>query len=441
MSESQVHKFGGSSLESYEGFYRVAKIILGSSSKKDLIIVSAAGKTTDHLYELFSKVNIESEWNDVLHKIQFFQEQLVEQLVSSENVEFQLNLLIRDVEFIRSSILFGNINKYQMNHILGFGELWSARLLSQLLTELGARAQYLDARDVLIATDDVLPIIYDEISSYKLSIIRQNLGEQHLVITGYICANDKGDTLLLGRNGSDYSATVIASLAKVNFVTIWTDVNGLYTADPKIVKNTKLIDGISFSEADRLAKLGCSLLHHRSLKPIFKSKINLAVRSSYKPDERFTVISQHEDVNNKPVVTFLDSVYLIELKVSSVRFLMKELHEAEVSPLTYRVSGDRLFISYNRDQYFKVKEFFPFLKGKFGVEFINVDLSHGLVALVSRNVTLYKKWFINEFSCRENTIYCDEISLTLTMPKSKVFSFVKKIHDYCVASLEESGVH
>lgn len=153
----------------------------------------------------------------------------------------------------------------------------------------------------------------------------QQLLVQHpgkrLVVTGFISRNNAGETVLLGRNGSDYSATQIGALAGVSRVTIWSDVAGVYSADPRKVKDACLLPLLRLDEASELARLAAPVLHARTLQPVSGSEIDLQLRCSYTPDQGSTRIERVlASGTGARIVTSHDDVCLIEFQVPTSRF-------------------------------------------------------------------------------------------------------------------------
>ena len=279
----QVHKFGGSSLADPNCYRRVAGIIEAESASRSLIVVSAAGKTTNRLLQLLELSDSGDEAiATALQGLRVYQLGLIEGVLegpSRQNLSLQL---MEDLETI-TSILKRGYDKYDRNGLLSFGEVWSARLMAALLSERGHPASWLDARRFLSAEEGTLARVNETLSREKLRDVLAGSGDERIVVTGFIAADSEGRTLLLGRNGSDYSATLLGALAEAESTTIWSDVAGVYSADPRSVKEAKLLERLSLTEANELARLGAPVLHSRTLQPLMHSHQKLVLRSSYAP--------------------------------------------------------------------------------------------------------------------------------------------------------------
>ncbi|MCE2573663.1 bifunctional aspartate kinase/homoserine dehydrogenase II [Motilimonas eburnea] len=327
-----VHKFGGSSLADPNCFRRVANIIDKYSTSTDLIVVSAAGKTTNRLIEITEYAKDGDNAAAVsLASLSDFQRNLVTELLEGEWQSEALAALDKDLTRL-ALILENKLDRFQSNEILSFGEVWSARLLATYLQQIGMQASWLDSRTYLSAEFGVQPVVDVALSREKLT--QQLLGrEQHrVVITGFFAADSEGHTVTLGRNGSDYSATVTGAIANAVSTTIWSDVAGVFSADPRKVKNAKLMERLSLDEAAELSRLGSPVLHARTLLPVIESSQRLSLRSSYAPDEGSTqIVRRQHKLGAAKIVTGLEQACIIEVELESeydLGELKAELHQA-----------------------------------------------------------------------------------------------------------------
>lgn len=345
----QLHKFGGSSLADVKCYQRVAGIMAEYSQPDDLMVVSAAGSTTNQLISWLTLSQSDRlSAHQVQQNLRRYQSELINGLLPATDAEGLLVAFIRDLERL-AALLDGPITDAVYAEVVGHGEIWSARLMAALLSQLDMEAQWLDARDFLRAERAAQPQV-DEGRSWPLL---QQLLTQHptkrLVITGFICRNQAGETVLLGRNGSDYSATQIGALASVARVTIWSDVAGVYSADPRKVKDACLLPLLRLDEASELARLATPVLHARTLQPVSASDIDLLLRCSYQPEQGSTRIERVlASGTGAKIVTSHDDVCLIELTIPpqhDFALAHKEmklvLKRAQIKPLAVGVHRDR----------------------------------------------------------------------------------------------------
>ncbi|MCW8329625.1 bifunctional aspartate kinase/homoserine dehydrogenase II [Photobacterium sp. SDRW27] len=347
--QRQLHKFGGSSLADPDCYRRVAAILQEHSGSEDLIVVSAAGKTTNHLIawvELLSKDGRQA--HEALQELRSFQQGLIEALLSGPQVDALLTQLHLELSEL-ATLSEQDLSEAVIANILGHGEVWSARLLAALLAANAMPATDLDSRHFLRAERAAQPEV-DRAQSWPL--LKEQLAQhsQHrIVITGFMARNQSGETVLLGRNGSDYSATVIGALAEVSRVTIWSDVAGVYSADPRTVGDACLLPLLRLDEASELARLAAPVLHSRTLQPVAQSAIDLTLRCSHQPESGSTRVERVlASGRGAKIITSLDDVCLIELAIA--RFhdfepiqaeLERILQRAQLHPLAQAVEVDQ----------------------------------------------------------------------------------------------------
>lgn len=255
---------------------------------------------------------------------------------------------IQDLEKL-AALLDGKITEAVYAEVVGHGEIWSARLMSAVLNMRDIAATWLDARDFLRAERAAQPQVDEAKSRPLLHQLIARHPDQRLVVTGFISGSDAGETVLLGRNVSDYSATQIGALAGVSRVTIWSDVAGVYSADPRKVKDACLLPLLRLDEASELARLAAPVLHTRTLQPVSGSDIDLQLRCSYQPEHGSTRIERVlASGTGARIVTSHDDVCLIEFQLSpqhDFAALQKEvdhlLKRAQLRPLATGVHPDR----------------------------------------------------------------------------------------------------
>ena len=313
----QLHKFGGSSLADPECYLRVAEILREYSSENDLVVVSAAGKTTNCLIEWLELLDKDGrQAHEALQSLRSFQQGLIESLLDGEVADELLTQL-----HLELGVLSGMAEKPQLEaeqaKVLGHGEQWSARLLAALLTKQQLPAANLDSRRFLRAERVAQPEVDRALSWPLLKEQLAQYSQQRVVITGFMAQNGTGETVLLGRNGSDYSATVIGALADVDRVTIWSDVAGVYSADPRKVADACLLPLLRLDEASELARLAAPVLHSRTLQPVAQSAIDLTLRCSHQPEQGSTRVERVlASGRGAKIITSLNEVCLIELSVT-----------------------------------------------------------------------------------------------------------------------------
>ncbi|UPR35542.1 bifunctional aspartate kinase/homoserine dehydrogenase II [Vibrio cyclitrophicus] len=344
----QLHKFGGSSLANPECYQRVVNILREYSSATDLVVVSAAGKTTNRLIEFVEALDKDGRIaHECLQALRQFQLELIEALLEGESAA-QLTTTIQQ-EFTALGELTAPLSEAQKAQVLGHGEVWSSRLLAALLCQHDLQAVAQDARAFLRAEVGAQPEV-DRARSYPL--IKEALAQHahcRVVITGFMAQNTEGETVLLGRNGSDYSATVIGALAEVERVTIWSDVAGVYSADPRLVSDACLLPLLRLDEASELARLAAPVLHSRTLQPVAQSAMDLSLRCSYQPEAGSTQIERVlASGRGAKIITSLDEVLIVQLTFGHGHDfdrleseVLEGLKRAQLEPLAYELEPDQ----------------------------------------------------------------------------------------------------
>ncbi len=337
----QVHKFGGSSLATPKCIKRALEIIRENCQLNDIVVVSANGKTTDRLFALYSLVEetiIEHtvQTNDLLTQAidDLAQEQanLITELLNANNTKQLLLRLNKDITQL-TTWLSADINQHH-NDILALGEVWSARLLSALLNEQVCPSNSIDSRDFLVIDNEQSCVVDTALSAAQLRERRQ-FGKL-AVITGYISKDTRGKSCTLGRNGSDYSATIIASLVAAGNVTLWTDVDGIYSADPRVVPSARKLHRLPNGVAKELGRLGNPVLHAKTLLPLInplsEHHTHLHVASSFDAQVIGTEIGKFGQIAKQELsVTYLNDLLLAQ----SVSFIGEAAAraKAEFSPI------------------------------------------------------------------------------------------------------------
>ncbi|GAB3295998.1 bifunctional aspartate kinase/homoserine dehydrogenase II [Pseudidiomarina andamanensis] len=329
----QVHKFGGSSLADAYCYRRVARIVTEYAGASDLVVVSAAGDTTNRILAIIdAKADDLGVAEVLLKQLEKYQQGLITELL---NGDIQARVLEQSQHDFKRwwAWLNGEEEITRRPELLSYGELWSARLLSALLQQQGVTSDYIDARTFLVADDAPEPHIRVPVSrAGLLNRIAPHPGTR-FIVTGFICADPDGNSLILGRNGSDYSATLVGSLIDSKQVTIWKDVAGVYSADPRKVERVVSLPILDWQEAEELARLGSPVLHPRTFQPVNRERMVIAVRSSLKVENQQTRIGQYEDTEPKgKVLTSLADVVLFRVDLSDAK-LVQQFEDLDLTPL------------------------------------------------------------------------------------------------------------
>jgi len=433
-----LHKFGGSSLADSSCYLRVANLLVNHSHQHDLVVVSAAGKTTNNLLKLADLAVQGSNCLPLLLQLQDFQSQLITQLIKQP--EPLLSLLAADFVRLNAWVDADSCDSYTQNSMVGCGEVWSSRLLSALLQQLGRDSVAVDARDFLIADGLITPIVDEGLSQQRLTQISRAYTEKQCVFTGFVCANKHHETLLLGRNGSDYSATLIAKLAGAGEVNIWTDVAGVYSADPNLIKEAALIEQLSLAEAEELARLGNPVLHRRTLQPLVKDKIALRVRSSFTPEATFTEIGKRLGHVGDCIVNGLDNVELYRLPDNELSAqLTTSLADQGFFPLVVTKHNKQLILVMANEV---SSSFDAFLSKNTSLKWTR-ESQVGLISLLDAGASWYRKLF-NKLLAKESSLPVvlseNGLSLSVIVPAKRVNILAYLLHQRIYTPAKRIGI-
>jgi len=290
--EWKIHKFGGSSLADASCFRRVAAIVSNQPDQRLGIVVSAMRGVTDRLLRMSSlAMRNDRSYISELQEIGVQYAECAGELTEGRVLAELLDLWREDAKGIGALLesAAANDSARSADVVAGYGEIWSSRLLAACLDRLLGRPRagsWIDARRVVTVRHSELgPAVQWQSSRAKWAdVIAEGLSEV-VVITGFIAADEEGLQTTLGRNGSDFSASIFAALAGAAELTIWTDVDGVMSADPNRVPEAKVIDSLSYNEAMELAYFGAKVLHPQTLGPAVDNDIPILIRNTFAPEQ------------------------------------------------------------------------------------------------------------------------------------------------------------
>ena len=298
-SSLTVAKFGGTSVADYQAMLRCANIIKNDSSNR-LVVVSASAGVTNLLVRLSQKNVSVNEQKDIIEKIRAIQVNITQHL--SSDVEAQLNQEINNLLDELTQHALTQLLQYSTkttDAILAFGEQLSSRVFAQVLQSVGIPGEYFNVQQVMKTNSLYGKAVVDleQLSAQSAQLLAPKLIDKVVVTQGFIGQDNQGHTTTLGRGGSDYSAALLAESLKGNNLSIWTDVVGIFTTDPRITDQARAIKEISFGEAAEMATFGAKILHPATLIPAMRCNIPVFVGSSKEPEKGGTQIKKKVDSN------------------------------------------------------------------------------------------------------------------------------------------------
>jgi aspartokinase/homoserine dehydrogenase 1 len=323
----KIHKFGGSSLADAECFRRVAGIVLAMPDDRIGVVVSAMGGMTDALLNLAVLAERDDDtYNAELDAIGERYAAAARELLEGDSLVAVLDAWSADAadmrDVLKAVALVKSAPQRSRDVVAGYGEIWSARLLAAYLGQEapGRGGTWVDARRVLVVRATELgPTVLWEASQVKFDEEVSADFEGVAVITGFIATDEEGLQTTLGRNGSDYSAAIFASLANAAELSIWTDVDGVMSADPNRVPEARVIDQMTYNEAMELAYFGAKVIHPQTLGPVIAKDIPVWIRNSHNPGHpgsRIAADAAH--VDSIKGITAIGSMAIVNLEGSGM---------------------------------------------------------------------------------------------------------------------------
>lgn len=302
----QVHKFGGSSMTKMDKVGVILRDLVSEAKHTVFVVVSAIGGVTNALIDILHQVLVEGPSSNRLESIVDQHKIACRYLCSIKDSKRFDAFIDADVQNIRTILqcvsLCKSISPEILDLVSGYGELWSSQILTFHLHTHSIHAIRLDARDVITLhprssekPNDTY--ISSDLVDWEESQLRwtqwtdsHRKGYQTIVSTGYICRRKDGVPSTLGRNGSDFSASIFGALIRSRAVHIWTDVEGVFSCDPRVVKDARRIPRLSYEETGELARLGGKVIHPNTMAPATWYGIPIHIRSTFAPEDEGTVI-------------------------------------------------------------------------------------------------------------------------------------------------------
>ena len=293
-----VAKFGGTSVADFEAMLRCADIIKNNPANR-VVVVSASAGVTNHLVRLSQADVPSNEREQILSNIADIQYAITQHFTNFEAINSEIVTLLESLRVFTDQQAANHTMK-NSDEILAFGEQFSSRIFAQVLQSVGVNGHYFDVRQVM-KTDSLFgkaQVDLNQLASNAQQLLLPLLNGKVIVTQGFIGSDQDNNTTTLGRGGSDYSAALLAEALQANNLSIWTDVVGIFTTDPRITDQARSINEISFGEAAEMATFGAKILHPATLIPAMRQDIPVFVGSSKEPDSGGTRIQR--EVNSNP---------------------------------------------------------------------------------------------------------------------------------------------
>ena len=335
-----VLKFGGSSIGSGQNIQKV-KDILSKQDEPFIVIISATSGTTDQL-QVLAKLALEGKYKETLESLKKRQFKLLRELLDPVNqpdvIIYTLKLFNQLENICDSVFTIKELSDKTLSHVLSFGERLSICVIHKYLIQEGINIDLLDSKQLIKANHSYLnaEVNYQETEA----LIKQAINGKNYIATGFIASNNRGEYVVLGRGGSDYSAAIYASAIDAKSLELWSDVNGMLNANPKIVQQANSIDQLSYKEAFELAYFGAKVLYPAAIRPVMQKRIPVYLKNTLHPEQKGTLISfDSGDSQNKiKGVASLPEISLVTVSgvglagtKGSARKVFQALEEAQIN--------------------------------------------------------------------------------------------------------------
>ncbi len=435
-----VMKFGGSSVATAERIKEIEKIVKLYLDKKPILVFSACGKTTDLLLEAGNNAfngNVDASKIIDLHY------EIAKGLnIDKDAFDF---LLLELQDLLKGISLFKEFSNKIKDKLMSYGERLSVRIISAFLNSEGIPSKPFDAWDVGFLTDSTYGNAQVNDETYNLiSKTLDNLKkvyEYTPVITGFIAKDDKGVITTLGRSGSDLTASILGASLLVDEIQVWKDVDGILSADPRIVKNPRVIPELSFDEASELAYFGAKVLHPASIVPAMKRQVPVRVKNSYNLSAKGTVVvntPSNEDKNTLlKAITSKRKIILIDIVSSRMLgqsgFLAKVFNVFEEENISVdMIASSEISISLTLDNRYDVSK----LREKLS-KFAKIDVSYNksiisLIANVDKASEILGRAFLilskKSYNVQMISLGASKVNISFILDDVEIEDCIKLLH-------------
>lgn len=322
----RVYKFGGASVKDAEAVKNVYEILRKEEQNNLVVVISAMGKTTNALEEVWKAyINNDSTLSEKVEIVRSYHLKMISELFDKSNQELsdEINNLFVELEWILEEEPDEN-KDFIYDQIVSLGELLSTRILEAYLRSHQLNTKWIDARNYLKSDNQYREAGIDwELSKSLIDEDLPKILDSHIIITqGFIACTSENYTTTLGREGSDYTAAIFANILNAESVTIWKDVPGVLTADPKIFEGAIKLDDIPYAEAIEMTYYGATVIHPKTIKPLQNKKIPLLVKPFLAPNESGTAVGRKETVEFKsPIIILKKNQKLISFSTNDYSFI------------------------------------------------------------------------------------------------------------------------
>ena len=362
----KVLKFGGTSVADSKNIHQVLSIVKTTSvTHRVVVVVSAMGKTTDALIQGAKMAEQKNKaYKGLLLSLEEHHIKTIQELISVQQQREQISYvkqLFKQLETIyEGCFLLQELSPRTLAKISSFGELLSSFIISVAAVK-EMDAVYKDSRDLIVASNNYLGALVDfESTNKKIQTFFSSHHHRVTIVPGFVARTTEGKTTTLGRGGSDYSAAIYAAALMADELQIWTDVSGMFTANPKVVKQAYEISHISYQEAMELSHFGASVIYPPTIQPILQKEIPILIKNTFQPEDKGTLITKETEQNSAAKgISHIDKIALITLEgigmvgipgFSKRLFEALSLHQINIILITQASSELSICIAVTEDE-------------------------------------------------------------------------------------------
>ena len=451
-----IMKFGGTSVANFEAITRTIFIIGGKLDQKPVVVVSALSKVTDLLYRISDAAasrNV-TETKELLSQLRQRHVDLAAELLAQSMMKDEaiakVNTLCDALESIAMAVCsLGELSDRNKAIIISNGEYLSSTIIAYAMNSKGIRTKWVDARGMMVTNNSYLkaePDMAAIIEKVPGVVADAYEGMDAIITQGFVGVTRDGDPTVLGRGGSDYSASLIGMAVDAERIEIWTDVDGVRTADPRSVKNTKYLEKISFEEAAEMAHFGAKVLHPLTIEPAVKKNIPIYVLNSMNPSGKGTAILRNELIEDGvKSVSFKENIKVINIfstrMINTSGFLRRVFEifsESKVSVDLISTSEANISVTVDASQNIDpvVAELSEFAD-------VIVDDDKSQVSVIGKNIVrlngMLKKTFTPLKKCNVYMISqgASFVNISFVVDREELAEVVQDLHDHLFDQVEE----
>ena len=452
-------KFGGTSVANFEAITRTIFIIGSKLDKKPVVVVSALAKITDLLYAISDAALARDVATTNLHLSQLrkrhvdLTEELLAQSMLKDEAVAKVNGLCDELDKIAVAVCsLGELSDRNKAVIISMGEYLSSTIIAYAMNAKGIRTKWVDSRTMMITNNSYLkaePVI-DAIAEVVPPLVSEAYdGMDAIIMQGFVGVTADGEPTVLGRGGSDYSASLIGMAVDAERIEIWTDVDGVLTADPRRVKNTKYLEKISYEEAAEMAHFGAKVLHPLTIEPAVKKNIPLFVLNSMNPSGKGTAILQNELIEDGvKSVSFKENIKVINIfsmKMINTSGFLRRVFEifSENKISVDLISTSEANISVTVDAGEKIDKLVEQLS-----EFCDVivDDDKSQISVIGKNIVRLNGMLKKTFApLKKTNVYmisqgASFVNISFVVDREELIEVVQDLHDHLFDNPEELDV-